>query len=310
MRAIFFGTPEFAVPVLQAVASVCEVVLVVSQPDKEGGRGRKALPSKTKIAATEMGIPVFQPEKLKDPEVIDLLKEKNADFFFTTAYGKILPRAILDIPKLGCLNLHASLLPKYRGSAPIQWAILNGERETGITLMLMDEGMDTGPILAQEKIEILPNETSGELSKRMSVFAGEFVKRVLLEFLKGNLKQIKQDESLVSYAPPLKKQDGRIDWKKNARQIVCHILGMNPWPCAFTFAQGKMFKILRGVEEKESYLPDNSQKYPGKILCHKGSLYVFCGEGVVKITEIQCEGGKPMDCSSFLCGHKPPESFE
>jgi methionyl-tRNA formyltransferase len=309
-KAVFFGTPRFSVPALEAVALIADIPLVVSQPDKETGRGRKVFPTPVKEAAGKMGIPVLQPEKLKDPKLLSALRDAGADFFFTAAYGKIIPQSILDIPRLGCLNLHASLLPRYRGSAPIQWAVLKGEKVTGLTLMLMDRGMDTGPMLEKMEIEIHPGETAGELSERMSLLAPAFIAGALPKFLDGRLAPQTQDESRATCALMLRKEDGRIDWRRPAREVACHILGMNPWPMAFTTAAGTRVRILRAEEVKEIPESCRSGAAPGRVLCDGSSMLVVCGYGAVRILELQAEGRKAMEASCFICGTPPPETFE
>ncbi len=308
-RAVFFGTPAFSVPALEALAGIAEVALVVSQPDKVAGRGRRREPTAVKKAAGTLGLPLFQPEKLRSDAVKERLRALGADFFFTVAYGKILPRSILEIPPSGCLNLHASLLPRYRGSAPIQWALIRGEKVTGFTLMLMDEGMDTGPMLAREEIAVLPGETAGELSLRMSRMAPAFMKRQLPGFLAGELKPEPQDHEKATYAPMLRKEDGLIDWTRPADQVAAQVLGMNPWPAAHALCEGNRLRILR-AEALESVPPSLEREPPGSIECLDDVLAVRCGAGALKITEIQAQGRKAMEASCFLRGCRMPRRFD
>jgi len=308
-RAVFFGTPAFSVPALEALAGIAEVALVVSQPDKVAGRGRRREPTAVKKAAGTLGLPLFQPEKLRSDAVKERLRALGADFFFTVAYGKILPRSILEIPPSGCLNLHASLLPRYRGSAPIQWALIRGEKVTGFTLMLMDEGMDTGPMLAREEIAVLPGETAGELSLRMSRMAPAFMKRQLPGFLAGELKPEPQDHEKATYAPMLRKEDGLIDWTRPADQVAAQVLGMNPWPAAHALCEGNRLRILR-AEALESVPPSLEREPPGSIECRDDVLAVRCGAGALKITEIQAQGRKAMEASCFLRGCRMPRRFD
>ena len=307
--AVFFGTPQFSVPALRALVEIARVPLVVSQPDRSVGRGRAVQPTPVKMAAQDLGIPVVQPERLRGEEPLATLRRTGADFFFTAAYGKIVPESILAVPPKGCLNLHASLLPAYRGSAPIQWAVINGEKETGFTLMLMDKGMDTGPMLETMRIEILPGETAGELAARMSALGADFVKTAVPRYLRGELAPVPQDGSRASHAPMLKKEDGVIDWRKPARAVVAHILGMNPWPMASATACGERLRVL-GAELEAQVPASLASSPPGAAFCDGCSLVVRCGEGAVRITKIQAEGKKALETSCFICGHAVPESFD
>lgn len=307
--AVFFGTPRFSVPSLRALHEIAEVRLVVSRPDRASGRGRKVRPTPVKAAAKELGLPVYQPDSLKPPEASARLEEAGAHFFFTIAYGKIIPEHVLHIPPKGCLNMHASLLPKYRGSAPVQWAVINGERETGLTLMLMDAGMDTGPMLETTRIEILPGETAGELEERMSGLAARLVREAIPRYLEGKIRPAPQDDAEATYAPMLKKEDGLVDWHEPAARVVSRVLGTSPWPGAYTYAAGRRIKIL-GAEERGEPSGPLAASPPGSIFCEDDRLLVRCGEGAVEITELQAEGKKAMGASSFLCGCELPEQFD
>ena len=293
------GTPEFAVSSLKAlVESQDDVIAVVAQPDKPKGRGRKLAPPPAKVLAEEYNIPVLQPEKIKNPEFLEELRELNPDLICVTAYGKILPKSILELPPHGCINVHASLLPKYRGAAPINWVIVRGEKETGVTTMLMDEGMDTGDMLLKREIHIQDEDDAGSLSDRLSTIGGELLLETIAQLKEGSLSPAKQDESQASYAPMLKKSDGEINWEKSALEIQNLVRGMNPWPGTFTKLNNKSLKIFSaGVAE--------GQGEPGEVIeSGSGVLRVATGAGVLDILELQLEGGKRLDTKSFLSGRK------
>jgi methionyl-tRNA formyltransferase len=299
MRIIFMGTPEFAVTSLKALIEFQDdVIAVVAQPDKPKGRGRKLTPPPTKVLAEEYNIPVLQPDKIKTQEFLEELKELNPDLICVTAYGKILPKELLELPPYGCINVHASLLPKYRGAAPINWAIVRGERETGVTTMLMDEGMDTGDMLLKLEIHIQDEDDAGSLSEKLSHLGGELLLETIAQLKEGALNPIKQDESQASYAPMLKKSDGGINWEKSALEIRNLIRGMNPWPGTFTKLNNKSLKIF-------SVRVIDDQGKPGEVLeSSPGILRVATGEGALDILELQIEGGKRLDVKSFLTGRK------
>jgi len=293
------GTPEFAVPSLKAlIESEDDVIAVVAQPDKPKGRGRKLTAPPTKILAEEYNIPVLQPEKIRTEEFMNELRALNPDVICVTAYGKILPKAILDLPPHGCINVHASLLPKYRGAAPVNWAIVRDERETGITTMLMDEGMDTGEMLLKRGIQIQDEDDAGGLSEKLSHLGGELLLETIGQLKEGRLNPAKQDESQATYASMLKKSDGEIKWEKSALAIWNLIRGMNPWPGTFTNFNNKSLKIFstRVIE---------GQGKPGEVIeSGSGALKVATGEGALDILELQLEGGKRLDIKSFLTGRK------
>ncbi|MFH1434440.1 MAG: methionyl-tRNA formyltransferase [Pseudomonadota bacterium] len=308
-RAVFFGTPDFSVPALKAVAGLAEVVLVFSQPDRVVGRGRKLKPTAVRKTAEVLGLPVRQPERLRDEHVVAALKDAKADFFFTIAYGKLLSEEILDIPPKGCLNLHASLLPWYRGSAPIQWAVMNGEKTTGLSLMLMDTGMDTGPVLASLEIEIMPGETAGALHDRMSGLAAQFIGRELPRYLRGEIDPVLQDDAQTTLAPMLKKADGQIDWDRPAQAVVSRILGLNPWPMAFCNAEDKTLRIA--LAEVAEDIPEALRDAePGRILCENDRLFIKCGSGAIRVLECQAEGRKSMQADCFMRGSVLPEKVD
>ena len=298
-RAVFFGTPHFAVPCLDALAEVATVVGVVCQPDKPQGRGLVLTPPPVKVRAVERGFPVVQPTKLRTGEFAAWLRAQNADVAVVVAYGRILPEDVLDAPRLKCVNVHASLLPKYRGAAPITWAVVRGETETGITLMQMDAGMDTGAMLEQYKLAIGPNETAGELGERLSVLGAEAIRTGLPRFLEGQLVARAQDDSGVTLAPMLKKEDGRIDFTKSARQVHDHVRGMSPWPGAFTSLAGKTIKV------HSTRIADvtRATAAPGEIvLADKTRVIVACGAGAVELERVQLEGKKPVRGADWFLG--------
>jgi len=299
MKIVFMGTPEFAVPSLRALAeSGDEVVALVAQPDKPSGRGRKLTPPPTKQLAGELGIPVLQPSGIRTDEFVRELKKLNPDLICVVAYGKILPKAVLDLPRLGCINVHASLLPEYRGAAPINWAIARGEKVTGVTTMMMDEGMDTGDVLLQREMPIDDEDTGKTLSGKLSQLGAELLIETIELLRKGELRPQKQDESRATYAPLLKKEDGRIDWGKPAVEIGNLVRGMLPWPGAFTTLGGKLLKVFK-VRVLEG------QGRPGEVIeSQSGVLRVGTGEGTIEIEELQIEGGKRLDSKAFLAGRK------
>lgn len=297
------GTPDFAVPSLKALfENGYNVLMVVTQPDRPKGRGRKVIPPPVKEAAQSFGYDVIQPVSIKDKDFFDTIVRLKPDIFIVVAYGHILPRNILAIPKTGVINLHASLLPKYRGSAPIQWAIINGEKETGVTTMLMDEGMDTGDILLSSKAKITKVDTSATLHDRLSVLGADLLIKTLKAFENNDINPIAQDHTNATYAPLLKKGDGRIVWEKNAEHIASFIRGVTPWPGAFTFQDNKRLKIFSAkpisVEVNES---------PGTVV--KGfpdELRIATGKGVLAVIEIQGASGKRLLIKDFLMGNQMP----
>ena len=242
-RALFFGSPAFAVPSLDALHALAEVVGVVCQPDKPAGRGLALTPAAVKVRALDLGLPVVQPTKLRTGEFGAWVEAQAVDVALVVAYGRILPRDVLDGPRLGCVNVHASLLPKYRGAAPITWAVVHGETESGVTLMKLDEGMDTGPTFARVVTPVGPDETAGELSERLARLGAEAVTRWLPAYIAGQCPLEPQDGTLATTAPMLEKDQGRIEWSKTARQVHDHVRGMSPWPGAFTSARGKTLKV-------------------------------------------------------------------
>jgi methionyl-tRNA formyltransferase len=299
MRAIFFGTPEIAVPSLDALASVAEVVGVVCQPDRPAGRGLKMHAPAVKVRAEELGLSVLQPEKIKSPDVVAWMRERNADVAVVLAYGRILPRDVLAAPAHGCMNLHASILPRYRGAAPINWAIVRGETETGITLMQMDEGLDTGPVYATRSLAIGENEIAGELAQRLAALAAEVVREDLPRAVGGELVAQPQDPAAATTAPQLEKEDGRIDWARPAWEIHDHVRGMTPWPSAFTHLGPRLFKILA---TQRSNLDTRSYP-PGTLaMADSNGVIVACGRGTIEILRAQLEGKKPHSARELVTG--------
>ena len=298
-RALFFGTPEFVVPSLDALADVADVVGCVCQPDRPSGRGMVLAPPPVKVRAIERSIPVVQPTKLRTGEFGAWVREQQVDVALVVAYGRILPRDVLDAPRLGCVNVHASLLPKYRGAAPITWAVVNGESETGITLMLLDEGMDTGNILDKFVTNVDDTETAGALSLRLAAMGAAAAKDGIPRHIAGGYVPVAQDNAHASLAPMLKKEDGRIDWSKSARAVHNHVRGMNPWPGAFTRAHGKGVKI----HQTSVVLGIRSQARPGEVLfADKSRLVVATGEGAVGVLSIQLEGKRPFSGIDWVMG--------
>ncbi len=299
MKVVFMGTPGFAVPCLEGLlATGYKVEGVFTQPDQPKGRGYALTPPPVKVLAVEAGIPVYQPQSLKDAHVQETIRSLNSDIIVVVAYGKILPPAILRIPPLGCVNVHASLLPQYRGAAPIQWAVLKGEDVTGITTMQMDEGLDTGAMLLQKKLAILPNETAGELHDRLM----ELGKQTLLDTLSRiqgmGLWGVPQDNHKATYAPMLRKDMSPIDWSMSAQQVHNQVRGLNPWPGATTQIEGTALKIHR------TYMTDKqSNAEPGEVIECGARLLVCCGDGgVLSLEELQLAGKKRMAAADFLRG--------
>lgn len=299
MKIIFMGTPEFSVPCLEAlIKSENEVVGVFTQPDKPKGRGYEMTPPPVKVCAVGNNIPVFQPVSMRDGEALEIINSLNADLIIVVAFGKILPKDILESVKYGCINIHASLLPKLRGAAPIQWSIINGECETGVTSMQMDVGLDTGDMLIKKSIPITENMNAGELHDALSVMGAE----VLIETINNidNLNPEKQNDELSNYAPMLSKELCPIDFSKSAQEVHNKIRGLSPWPVATTKINGKNYKI-----HKSQILSEEFVGKTGEIVDNNNRLVVVCGDGVsLEILEIQAEGKRKTDTASFLRGHK------
>ena len=296
MNVVFMGTPDFAVPSLKAIAQHHNVLAVFTQPDKPVGRKMVMTPPDVKVCAKELSIPVYQPEKLREGDNDKLIRELNPDVIVVVAYGQILPESILNIPRYGCINVHGSLLPKYRGAAPIQWSVLNGDEVTGVTTMYMEKGLDTGDILLKEEYKIGINETAGEVFDNLASLGGELILKTLDYAEKGMLKPVKQDDSLSSYAKMLDKSMCKIDFSKTNKEVHNKVRGLCPWPVASTMLNGKVLKIF------ETRLADGKGK-PGEVIS-TNPLTVACGEGAVVINSVQLQGKKRMDSNAFLMGHK------
>ena len=300
IKIVFMGTPDFAEPALKRLYDESfNVTLAVTQPDKPKGRKMIITPPPVKELASELNIPVFQPTTFKNPEAVDRIKAEDPDFIVVAAYGKILPKAVLDIPKYGCVNIHASLLPRFRGASPIQQAIIQGDKVTGITTMLMDEGLDTGDILETVKVEIGENETAGELFDRLSSLGGDIIVSTLKGIIDGTVKPAPQPTEGVTYAPMLKREDSIIDWSACADSIHNKIRGLSPWPVAETLIYGKRIKIYSSL--KTDMTKDGAD---GEIFAEKDRLFVRCGDSeLLEITSLQPDGSKVMAVSDYLRGH-------
>lgn len=298
MKIVFMGTPDFAVPSLEALIEKYGVEAVFTQPDRPKGRGKKMAFSPVKEVAIRHDIKVFQPEKLKDDrEAIEYLKDLKLDFIIVVAFGQILTKEVLDIPKYGCINLHASLLPMYRGAAPLNWVVINGERKSGNTTMLMDVGLDTGDMLLKDEVEITENMTAGELHDILMVRGGNLLIETIEGVANGTIKGIKQ-EGETCYAKMLSKNTGKISWDKSAIEIHNLIRGLNPWPIAHTTYKGDNMKIY-----ESEVLNENSNKEPGTILnVNKTGMKVSCNEGVLLVKRVQFPNGKPLTIEQYING--------
>ncbi len=300
MRVVFLGTPDFGVPSLKALVEAgYEVVGVFTQPDKPKGRGNKMLPSPVKVCAQSFGIPVFQPVKIRVDGVADL-RALAPDLCVTAAFGQILSQEVLDIPKIGTVNVHSSLLPKYRGSAPINWAVMEGETVTGVTTMMTDKGLDTGDILLKKEMSILPGETAEELTVRLAPIGAELLIETIRRLEAGNCPRAKQNEAEASYFPMLKKEMGEIDWTLPAEKIVNLVRGLTPWPgTSFVWGEGETVKVWKAETA------ENPGLEPGSIIAAdaKQGLIIAAGENAVRVIELQAPGGKRMNAKDYLRGH-------
>jgi len=301
LRTVFMGTPRFAVPSLAALAGVADVTLVLCNPDRPAGRGRSMASPPVKEEAMRCGIPVFQPEKARHPDAVARIAAEAPDLIVVVAYGHILPESILDIPRLGCLNVHASLLPKYRGAAPINWAVARGETVTGITIMRMDVGMDTGPILHVREMPIGREDTAETMFSRLSILGAEALREALRNLQEGTLDVTPQDAALATYAPMLTKEHGRIDWSRPAGEVRNLVRGMTPWPSAFTLHAGKTLKVLASAVAGESGAVARAGEVVG---LGRDGIAIACGEGVLRLQVVQPEGGKAMDAWAYAHGRR------
>ncbi len=300
MRIVFMGTPDFAVPCLEKLVEMGEdVVGVFTQTDKPVGRKQILTPSEVKVCATERGIPVFQPKTLRNGEALEILNKLKPDLIVVTAYGKILPEEIINFPEHGCINIHASLLPKYRGAAPIQWSIINGETVTGVTSMQMDVGLDTGDIILQSETEIGGNETAGELFDRLKVIGADVLEKTVNLIKNGELKRIKQDNEKATYVTQLDKSFSPVDFNKTATEIHNKVRGLNPWPAASFLLENTRFKLW------ETRVGGKTDKAPGTVIESNSRLIVACSNGTsIELLTVQPEGKKRMSVSDYLRGHK------
>jgi methionyl-tRNA formyltransferase len=298
LRVIFMGTPEFACPTLQKLIDRNEqLVAVVTQPDRPKGRGQRLMPPPVKELAVRHAIPVYQPARVRDPDVIEILRGLAPDVIVVVAFGQILPKVLLDIPPLGCINVHASLLPRYRGAAPLNWCLINGELETGVTTMMMDVGLDTGPMLLKKSTPIDGNDDIVSLHDRMKVMGAELLSETLDRIAAGTLVPQEQDGDQSCYAPMLKKEDGRINWNRDARSIHNQVRGLAVWPVACTVLDGQTLKVYRTS-------PAEGSGQPGTVLrADRQGIEVACLKGSLIIEELQLAGKKRLDAASFLAGY-------
>ena len=326
MKVVFMGTPDFAVGALEAIIEAGhQVTAVVTQPDKPKGRGKEMQKTPVKVCAQKYGIPVFQPVKVKEPEAVETLRSYEADIFVVAAFGQILSEEILAMPKYGCVNIHASLLPKYRGAGPIQWAIINGEKITGVTIMQMDKGLDTGDMLFQSEVEIASDETADTLHDKLAEAGARLIVEALEKIEAGSVKPVKQNDEESCYAKMLQKSMGKIDWQMEAGKLDCLIRGLISWPGASTVYRGKNLKIWREevvLEQELAALEAQTGQSdggcagngkPGTVVqVDKDAVYVQTGDGLLRILEVQPEGKKRMAVKDFLLGYpvKAGDVFE
>ncbi|SPP63943.1 methionyl-tRNA formyltransferase [Nitrospira lenta] len=301
MRIVFMGTPEFAVPSLEALLkSDDHVVGIVTQPDRPKGRGNVLTPPPIKLVAQREGIPFLQPTKIRVPEFLAALAAWKPDLIAVTAYGRILHSPILTLPPMGCVNVHGSLLPKYRGAAPVQWAVINGEAETGITTMMMDEGMDTGAMLLQESLTIFPQDTAGSLAPRLAALGGRLLVETIARLKAGTITPHVQNHALATLAPPLKKEDGVIDWTASASSIANRVRGLSPWPGAYSYLGRERWMVWSATQS-----PGKPDVVPGTIIeVTKQSILVATGDGVLALEEIQPSNSKRLTVAQYLAGHR------
>ncbi|MCI9251686.1 MAG: methionyl-tRNA formyltransferase [Lachnospiraceae bacterium] len=305
MKIIFMGTPDFAVGTLEALVKAGhEITLVVSQPDRPKGRGHELVPTPVKAAALAHKLPVYQPARIRREDAVERLRDTEADVIVAAAFGQLIPKAVLEMKRYGCINVHGSLLPKYRGAAPIQWAVIDGEEESGITIMQMDEGLDTGDMLLKASIPLEPKETGGSLFDKLSALGASLCVTALEKLEAGELKPEKQGEPPTDYARMLTKEMGELDWARPAAELERLIRGLNPWPSAYTRLSGKTVKIWDADVCEE----EQAGRALGEIVrVTKDAVYVACGQGLLKINELQLQGKKRMDTAAFLRGYRLEE---
>ena len=301
MRVVFMGTPDFSVGTLKELAKAGhEIVGVISQPDKPKGRGKNLQPTPVKEAAMELGLPVYQPKKVRDPEFIQVVRDLEPEVIVVVAFGQIIPKEILEMPKYGCINVHASLLPAYRGAAPIQWAVINGDKESGVTIMRMDEGLDTGDMIMKTEVPLSEDETGGSLHDKLAEAGAKLCVETLKALEDKTATWEVQGESPTAYAKMLDKKLGDIDWSRSAKSIECLIRGLNPWPSAYTDWNGKVMKIWEA-----GVLDENTDAKPGTIVkVEKDSFSVQTGDGLLKVLALQIPGKKRMEADAFLRGYQ------
>lgn len=301
MRIVYMGTPDIAAIILKRLLEEpYEIVLTVTQPDRPKGRGKELAKSRVKVLSEEHGIPVFQPERLRNPEAVAVIREAKPDMIVVAAFGQILPKEILDMPKYGCINVHASLLPAYRGAAPIQWAVLDGQKESGVTIMYMNEGLDTGDILLQKRVSLSPDETGGSLYDTLSVMGAELLTEAIPKIVDGTLTAVPQGEMTTAYAKQLTKEMGRLDFTRPAEELERYIRGLNPWPGTYTQLDGKTFKIWRA---EVVTLTDSSLEIGTVTDITKKSFTFVTGKGGLRVLELQPEGKRRMTTEEFLRGY-------
>ena len=299
MRVVFMGTPAFAVPTLEALHEAGhEILSVITQPDRPAGRGKKLKPSPVKEKALELGLPVFQPERVKRDEGFDHISTHAPDVVVVVGYGQIIPQRIIDLPKFGCVNVHSSLLPKYRGAAPMNWAIVNGESVTGVCTMQLVFKLDAGDVLLSSETPIGPNETTPELAERLAPMGADLAVATLEGLAAGTITPQPQDEEEVTYAPIIKREDGLVDWTRSAVEIHNRVRGFDPWPGAYTFWRGGRFQVRRAR-------PAEGVGQPGQIAIEGDRLFIGCGEGRLEALEVQPEGKKRMSDGDFVRGYRP-----
>lgn len=305
IRIVFMGTPEFAVPSLRALAAAgYRIAAVVSQPDRPQGRKRLLVPTPVKAAAEELGIPVLQPERVRRPEAVEAIAAHRPDLIVTAAYGQILPKPLLDLPRLGCINVHGSLLPKYRGGAPIQRAIMNGETVTGVTIMYMAEGLDTGDMISRVEVPIEPDDTAGTLFAKLSEAGAELLVRTLPDIIAGTAEAVPQDDAEATYAPNLTREDERLDWSRGAKQLHDQVRGLVPFSGGFTLLNGEVFKVWKCRPAEAGGGPADAA--PGTIRAEAGRLLVATGDGWLELLEVQPAGKKAMPAAEWLKGMRLP----
>lgn len=315
MRIVFMGTPDFAVPCLEAlVAAGHEIAGVVTQPDRPKGRGHKLTPPPVKVLAEAKGLPVNQPERIKHPDFVGTLKELAPEMIVVVAFGQLLSKEILTLPKYGCVNVHASLLPGYRGAAPIHWAVINGETETGVTIMYMDEGLDTGDMILRESIPIEAGDTTGTVHDKLSAMGARLLVEAVAQIAAGTARRVPQDHAKSTYAPILTKEVELIHWEKNAAEVRNLIRGLNPWPGAFTYYGGQVLKIWSAEEWEEGTVSvaagrvaasNQPENRPGQVtaVLPKSGFVVLTGHGRLLVTEVQLQGSRRMPAADFVHGH-------